>query len=359
MKTKKIIVSVLLSTFFTLFFSSCNPKADPVIESIKTPSYPRSLATANGKIYVSLFDGHVAQIDTLTMAVEKSVTVGSNPDGIAFANNKIYVANSGGLAAKPDSTISVIDPISFTVTKTIKVAVNPTIIKADAYGDLYVISNGSDYMTYTLQRIDATTNSVTVIPNIHPINMAIDGDNAYMFSFGYDADFNTINKTYIQYDVKNEKAVSSSFIATDAIVKTPYSVSINSTTKDIYIGETDYMNTGKMYCFGADGIFKFSFATGLNPAKVIFVNSGAYVLNQGKFKGNNASTTYYNLTSSTITNDYFTVKNNRGLGDTGQDIIKYGSKIYVAVYNSSLIEVINATTGVSVKSITMETITNK
>lgn len=361
MKTKKIILSVLLSTTFTVFFSSCDSKkTDPVVDVIKTPSSPRSLAAANGKVYISLYDGHVAQLDTLTMTVEKSVSVGSNPEGIAFANNKIYVANSGGMALKNDSTISVIDPLTFKVIKTIKVVINPTVIKADAYGDIYVISNGN-YSTipYTFQRIDALTDNVTTIANIHPINMSIDGDNAYLYSYDYDANYNTVNKAFIKYDVKNEQALTSSFISAGSVVKTPYSIDVNPISKDIYIGETDFMNTGKVYCFGADGILKFNFATGVNPMKTVFVNSSLYVLNQGSFKSNNASTSFYNLTNSTVVNDYFTSKNNRGLGDSGQDMIKYGSKLYVAMYYSSLIEVINASTGVSVKTITMETITNK
>ena len=116
-----------------------------------------------------------------------------------------------------------------------------------------------------------------------------------------------------------------------------------------------------MYCFGQDGTLKFSFDTGLNPVKTIFTNNndGLYVLNQGKYQSNNASLNYYNLITSTNYSDYFAIKNNRGLGDTGQDAIRYGSKIYIAVYNSSLIEVINASTGVSIKTIPMETITKK
>jgi YVTN family beta-propeller protein len=361
MKTNKIIVSILLSTAFAGIFSSCDSKkTDPVIETIKTPSSPRALAAANGKVYISLYDGHVAQLDTVTMTVEKSVTVGSNPEGIAFANNKIYVANSGGMAAKNDSTISVIDPVTFKVIKTIKVVINPTVIKADTYGDIYVISNGN-YSTipYTLQRIDAITDVVTTIPNVHPINMTIEGDNAYLYSYDYDSNYKVVNKAFIQYDVKNEKPLSSSFITASLVVKTPYSIDVNPITKDIYIGESDFVNSGKMNCFGADGVSKFNFATGINPSKTVFVNSGAFVLNQGAFKGNNAGITYYNLMSSTTTSDYFTSKNNRGLGDSGQDMIKYGSKIYVAVYSSSLIEVINAATGVSAKTIIMETVTNK
>jgi len=371
MNSKKNILSVFLSVAFAAFFSSCDPKTtDPVeiisttdsVEIISTPASPRALATANGKLYISLYDGHVAQLDTATLTVEKSVTVGSNPENIVYANNKIYVANSGGLGTTNDSTISVIDPTTFKEIKKIKVVINPVVLKTDAYGDLYVISMGN-YSTipYTLQRIDASTDKVTTISDVKAYNMTIDGDNAYIYSYDYDVNYNVVNKTYTIYDVKNEKVLKTNFISSTSVEQTPYSIDVNPTTKDIYIGETDFMNIGKMYCFGQDGVLKFSFATGLNPAKTVFSikNSSVFVLNQGKFKGNNAGLAYYDLTTSTVYSNYFSTKNNRALGDTGQDMVRYGSKIYIAMYNSYLIEVIDAATGVSIKSIPMVTVTNK
>jgi hypothetical protein len=48
---------------------------------------------------------------------------------------------------------------------------------------------------------------------------------------------------------------------------------VNPINKDVFIGETDYVNTGKMYCFGADGALKYSFVTGVNPAKTVFITN--------------------------------------------------------------------------------------
>jgi len=248
-------------------------KTIPMLNTSAQPSTPRTLAAYNGKVYITLFDGHVAQLDTTSLLIEKTISVGSNPEGIAVANNKLYVANSGGLGAVKDSTISVIDPVSFTVTGTFKVVINPVIIKADIYGDLYVISFGN-YTTipYTLQRIDATTGKVSVITGQKPYNLAIEGDIAYMYGIEYDAQWNPTIKTYTTYNVKNEQVVNVAFISTSAIANTPYSIDVNPITKDIYIGETDYTNTGKMNVFGQDGTLKFSFATGVNPRKTIFLS---------------------------------------------------------------------------------------
>ena len=64
-----------------------------------------------------------------------------------------------------------------------------------------------------------------------------------------------------------------------------------------------------------------------------------YVLNSGKMNNNNASLSMYNLEEGTVTKDIFEVQNGRRLGDTGQDIVVYGSKMYIAVYGESTIEV--------------------
>ncbi|MDR0700481.1 MAG: hypothetical protein LBG28_14880 [Tannerella sp.] len=64
-----------------------------------------------------------------------------------------------------------------------------------------------------------------------------------------------------------------------------------------------------------------------------------YVLNSGNDGNNNASLSMYNVDDGTVTKDIFEVRNGRRLGDKGQDMIVYGSKMYIAVYGESTIEV--------------------
>lgn len=249
-------------------------KTISLVNSANEPYSPRSMATANGKIYMSMYSGYVAQFDTLSLSIEKTVIVGKNPEGIAYANNKIYVANSGGMAAVKDSTVSVIDPATLTVQRNIKVVINPQKIEVDTQGDLYVISNGNyGNIPVTLQRIEAGTEKVTKIPGFTPFNMTLDGNTLYMFSYEYDANWNVANKRYVKYNVATEQVENSAFIASDAIKEVPFSIDVNPVTKDIFIAESDYVNSGKMYCFGADGKLKYTFTTGLNSAKAIFVTN--------------------------------------------------------------------------------------
>jgi len=64
-----------------------------------------------------------------------------------------------------------------------------------------------------------------------------------------------------------------------------------------------------------------------------------YVLNSGNWGSNNATLTMYDVESGTVTKDIFEAQNGRGLGDLGQDIIIYGSKMYIAMSEEFTIEV--------------------
>jgi YVTN family beta-propeller protein len=81
------------------------------------------------------------------------------------------------------------------------------------------------------------------------------------------------------------------------------------------------------------------------------VTDGLYVLNQGIFNDNNSTLSFYNYTSKQVTPDIFSSVNGRGLGDTGNDIEIYGSKMYIVVNVSSTIEVVDAKTAKSIKQI--------
>jgi YVTN family beta-propeller protein len=83
------------------------------------------------------------------------------------------------------------------------------------------------------------------------------------------------------------------------------------------------------------------------------------VLCEGMWNNDNSTLAFYDLKSKTKDFDYFTTVNKRGLGDTANDMIKYGSKIYIVVNVSSTIEVIDAATGKSLEQIEMKTADDK
>ena len=95
----------------------------------------------------------------------------------------------------------------------------------------------------------------------------------------------------------------------------------------------------------------FSCKKGEEQIDIPVVRAGLFILNEGGFMSNNASLSYYNYDTKTITNDYFASQNQRGLGDTGNDVKIYGSKMYIVVHGSNTIEIVNAKTVKSIKKL--------
>lgn len=81
---------------------------------------------------------------------------------------------------------------------------------------------------------------------------------------------------------------------------------------------------------------------------------GLYVLSEGLFNANNSSLSYYNYENQALVTDQFSTVNGRGLGDTGNDIKVYGSKMYIVVNVSSTLEILNPKTGLSIKKIDLK-----
>jgi YVTN family beta-propeller protein len=81
--------------------------------------------------------------------------------------------------------------------------------------------------------------------------------------------------------------------------------------------------------------------------------AGIYILNQGGYGKNNSTLTYYSYTSKTLTADQFSVANTTQLGDVGNDLGIYGSKMYIVVNNSNLIYITDSKTSKVIKQIAL------
>jgi len=121
-------------------------------------SYPREIAFADGKAYVSNGNGSDANyakqnnevyvIDLNTMTKTKEIAVGAGPEKMIVSGNKLYVANSGGWS-NDDNTVSVIDIDTDEVLKTITVKSCPKDLVKDANGDIWAYCSGvPDYSNY-------------------------------------------------------------------------------------------------------------------------------------------------------------------------------------------------------------------
>lgn len=82
---------------------------------------------------------------------------------------------------------------------------------------------------------------------------------------------------------------------------------------------------------------------------------GLYILCEGLWRQDNTSLDYYDFSSQSLINDVFTQANpTLRLGDTGNDIVFFAGKCFVAISTSKTIEVFNATTTKSIGRIIFE-----
>ena len=81
---------------------------------------------------------------------------------------------------------------------------------------------------------------------------------------------------------------------------------------------------------------------------------GAYILSEGGFRGNNTKLSFYSKGNSAVTGDIFLQQNpdsTLGLGSLGNDVIIYGSKMYIVMNESSLVTVLKASNAKFLKQI--------
>lgn len=237
---------------------------------------PRNMVAQGQYVYVSLYDGYLARIDTARVEkIDKLVKVGRNPEEVAISNNRIFVANSGGLDyPNYDNTVSIINLTTFQVTDTVEVKINPTKIAADNKNNVFVISMGN-YGTIpsTLQRInsDLSVDSIglatlmTITPDLHEL---------YYIYAQYGSSPEDIQ--YRVYDIATKQTQSAPFLSSaeaTQLTATPYSININPRDGFVYLSTSDYRSEGTMYIIDPDkATIQTSFKTGgINPMGIYFL----------------------------------------------------------------------------------------
>jgi YVTN family beta-propeller protein len=178
------------------------------------------------------------------------------------ANNKIYVANSGGLDfPNYDKTVSVINPETNTVIKTITVVVNPNNVTTDGKGNVYVLSIG-DYNTIgsNLAVIDDNTDVIKTQTDFDASAFTIVGGVGYFLS----------NEGKVgTYDISTQKVSNADFISDGTAITNPYSINADASTGEVFVTDAkDFKSSGSVYAFDKNGKKGYSFTAGINPGKV-------------------------------------------------------------------------------------------
>jgi WD40 repeat protein len=268
----KLYVSVSGSSRITIFDLRTRQRIKDIdLLNDRELREPRCLASYNGKVYVTTYDGNVVRIDTTLLTQDGITPVGLNPEGIAAVNGKLYVANSGG-ANYPNynNTLSIVDIATFKEEKVLTVGLNPFIVREAGNGDVYLTYRGNNEDNPGgFQKIDTKTNGITNIAIPANQEFTIAGDLLYFYGVTYNPDYST-NNTIGIYNVKTEQSVTNQFITDNTKFSTPYGIGVNPENKDVYIADTDYSNPGIVYIFGSDGKKKNTINTGINPCKFVF-----------------------------------------------------------------------------------------
>ena len=235
----------------------------------------RYMAFYGDKMYVSAYVGSIAdpdllgsvyEVDTATLQITREVKVGHQPDEICLVNEKLYVCNSGGyLLNQYDSTISVVDIHSMTEIRHIPVGLNPTRIRMDNAGKLWVCCQGDNNNHHAQIVVLQNEQIVHRIP-IHCSNLSILDNTAYIID---KTNKQLLTISTIDYTINNTP------ISLDAY-ENPYA--LLATPGALYITDAkNYVSSGLLHCYSYDGTERWTAKTGDIPGHLCRV-AGEYTL---------------------------------------------------------------------------------
>lgn len=220
--------------------------------------------------------GYVAKIDTVTMQVVDTCGVGYQPEEMAVVDGRLYVANSGGyMAPDYDLTVSVIDLATFEVCNEIEVAPNLHQVKIGGDGMLYISSRG-DYYGHQSSTwvVDPSTDEVVrELQLLQNSDMAVYGDSLYVISHSWSNVSLDYSTGYAVFDTREGITVTRNFVTdgTEEEITTPYCIAVNPSNGDIFLTDAkDHVTPGRIYCYGQDGVRKWSATTGDIPGHIVF-----------------------------------------------------------------------------------------
>lgn len=236
----------------------------------ETGQKPRSLVAKDGKVYISMYNGYVSRLDTLTQRIDATVKVGPNPEIIAIKGDYLYVPNSDGMNTQgfgnTASKINLKDfeaaPASFTVP------LNPAQFITNG-SDLFLLCKGNyhdiDAQVYRIGD-DGTSTSIA-----KATLMDIKGDHLYLINAPW-------GNPQIEYTVYNiNTGASTKMIADSDGVESPAAIAVKPSSGDIFItsynidnGYASYSTPGYIVRYDATGKRLTKQTVGTGPCAIFF-----------------------------------------------------------------------------------------
>lgn len=239
---------------------------DIIVTKESAKQQPRRMAAGKGKVYVTLYSGAVAQIDTASYTTNVIGLSGTFSEGICIYGQSLYICNSG---QGTGNTISVVDMAQFVEKGTITVPYNPVNIVNVSNGELYfntasVWSGPAAGAPANIHVLNTSTKQVTRTFNIAAENIVAGKNYVYATATDWDTFDGMLHKISII-----DKSVSD-FTTAKSKLMFAYKLSINPVTNEVFLTQQMGQDINR---FKEDGTHIETLKAGQqNGAAIVFVN---------------------------------------------------------------------------------------
>ncbi len=250
-----------------------NFKSVGVISGFASPRYV--LPISNSVAYVSDWsDNNIKIVDLNTLLITGTITTGNGPEQMLKVGSNVYVTNVGGFGV--DSTVTIINSLTNTVTTTMVVGVNPNSIIQDANGSIWILCGGSlgaDFTPNTaddiggkLMKIDPTTNTIISTFNFaqgeHPLKITSNKDKTKIYFLNGSSAY---TGTVMMMDIAANALPSSPIVNREF-----YGLGINPSNENICGGIGSFSTNSWMLRYTQTGTLIDSSQVGIGPNGFLF-----------------------------------------------------------------------------------------
>lgn len=259
----KLYVAVTQSNIIEVI-NPITMKSIKTIQPTGEGSSPRSLTAKDGYVYVTMFDGYVSRIDTLSLAIDKTLKLGPCPEELGIVGNNLYVAVSDGYNTSNncvDGYVSKINIPTFTEEAKINAGINTNKLVTNGH-DVFVICTGNySDVNPTLKRIKSDDSVETLF---EASLMAINGNTLYTINDPY------VTPTYWSYDIVTGTKTQ---LDLEKLI-TPSAIGVNPFTNNLFVASYSVPSGYREPCivneYTATGDFVDQYNVGVGAGCFVF-----------------------------------------------------------------------------------------
>ena len=220
--------------------------------------------------------GSIYKIDTLTLQTAATVTVGKSDYPLPLVRTALERTGLPQVELHIERLFGGEQWI--TEEYKIKVDINLHHCRSDRYGNLWVTSRGDYYNNYPklfcLKKDSSGQIEVIDTLKVPVTDLCIVGDSLYYLGTGYNNFTQQNDREMGIINIRTHSVVSSTLSTAPEIdaIEMPYGIIVNPVDRDFYLMDAkNYVSSGQLLHFKADGTFDFKVNTGDIPAHAVFL----------------------------------------------------------------------------------------